>query len=83
MQQKTTAFGRLSSGSNIGRKKEKGSPGISEEEGMVWGLWKEIKKEAPLLKKNSMFAVGNGRRVRFWEDKWRGETPLCETFPFL
>ena len=26
---------------------------------------------------------GNGRRVKFWKDKWCGEEPLCMSFPSL
>ena len=29
------------------------------------------------------FVVGNGCKVRFWEDVWCGETPLCSSFPSL
>ena len=29
------------------------------------------------------FSVGNGRRVRFWRDRWCGDSPLCESFPSL
>ena len=36
-------------------------------------LWKEISKETTQLKS----------RVRFWEDAWCDETPLCLSFPYL
>ena len=29
------------------------------------------------------FSMGNGRRLRFWKDKWRGNEPLCTSFPSL
>ena len=29
------------------------------------------------------FALGNGRRVLFWRDKWCGIVPLNVAFPFL
>ena len=29
------------------------------------------------------YTVGNGRRVQFWKNSWRGETPLCTMFPSL
>ncbi|KAL6345634.1 hypothetical protein AAG906_017366 [Vitis piasezkii] len=29
------------------------------------------------------FVVGDGKKVRFWKDKWCGTTPLCEDFPSL
>ena len=47
------------------------------------GLWKDIRKELALLKDNSSYVVGNGRRVRFWEDIWCGSEPLCRTYPTL
>ena len=30
-----------------------------------------------------MFLVGDGIRIKFWEDAWCGEDPLCEKFPGL
>ena len=30
-----------------------------------------------------MFSVGNGRRVRFWKDKWCGDEALCVSFSSL
>ena len=32
------------------------------------GLWKDISREARQLKQNCVFALGKGRRVKFWED---------------
>ncbi|RVW49119.1 putative ribonuclease H protein [Vitis vinifera] len=32
---------------------------------------------------NLAYAVGNGRRIRFWEDKWCGDDKLCSLFPSL
>ena len=29
------------------------------------------------------FLVGNGRRVRFWRDRWCGDSPLSVSFPTL
>ena len=29
------------------------------------------------------FSMGNERRVRFWKDKWCGDSPLCMPFPSL
>ena len=52
-------------------------------EGHGVGLWKEISKEGLLLLNNVSFSVGDGRRVRFWQDIWCGSTPLCEAFPSL
>ncbi|RVW55706.1 LINE-1 retrotransposable element ORF2 protein [Vitis vinifera] len=52
-------------------------------EGYGVGLWKEISKEGLLLLNNVSFSVGDGKRVRFWKDKWCGNTPLCEAYPSL
>ena len=35
------------------------------------------------MRQNCSFEVGNGRKVRFWEDVWCGEAPLCYSFPSL
>jgi hypothetical protein len=29
------------------------------------------------------FSVGRGDRIRFWKDKWCGDTPLKDLFPLL
>ena len=29
------------------------------------------------------FVMGDGKKVRFWKDKWCGTTPLCKAFPGL
>ena len=29
------------------------------------------------------FFVGNEQRVRFWKDRWCGDSPLCVFFPSL
>ena len=44
------------------------------------GLWKDINKEATMLKRFCKFVVGDGRRVCFWKDTWCGTEPLSETF---
>ena len=43
--------------------------------------WKEIRKEGSLLSNNIVFSMENGRRVRFWKDKWCGNEALCDSFP--
>ena len=47
------------------------------------GLWKGINFEAVNLKQNCIFEVREGNMIRFWEDTWCGELPLCVTFPTL
>ena len=45
------------------------------------GLWKAIKKDWDILSCKVVFFMGNGRRVRFWKDKWCGDEPLRISFP--
>ena len=47
------------------------------------GPLKDISKEIGLMKLNFVFAIGDGSRVRFWEDTWCGESPICDIFPNL
>ncbi|RVW34912.1 putative ribonuclease H protein [Vitis vinifera] len=47
------------------------------------GLWKAIRKEWLGMYSSLAFRVGNGRKVRFWKDKWCGDEPLYESFPSL
>ncbi|KAL6333095.1 hypothetical protein AAG906_028278 [Vitis piasezkii] len=35
------------------------------------------------LKRKISFLVGNGKRVKFWKDKWYGDKPLSVSFPSL
>ena len=39
--------------------------------------------EASLIATHSVFVIGDGKRVYFWEDCWCGSTPLYSTFPSL
>ncbi|RVW16682.1 hypothetical protein CK203_080853 [Vitis vinifera] len=47
------------------------------------GLWKAIRRGGDVLSDNLVYSVGNGRRVRFWKDKWCRDDPLCTSFPSL
>ena len=47
------------------------------------GLWKGIRMDWDFMGSRILFLVGNGRRVRFWRDKWCGDSPLCVSFPSL
>ena len=47
------------------------------------GLWKDIRREAQQLKQDCKLMLGDGCRIRFWEDKWCEEFPLCDQFPVL
>lgn len=47
------------------------------------GVWKSIMKGWVLAKRHAAFDIGNGATVRFWEDKWCGDTTLRRAFPSL
>ncbi|XP_059650347.1 uncharacterized protein LOC132296126 [Cornus florida] len=47
------------------------------------GAWKFIRKGWDAFSPNVRFRVRDGSRVRFWEDLWCGNQPLCRTFPRL
>ena len=36
-----------------------------------------------LVGNRMVFIVGNGQKVRFWRDRWCGDSPLCVSFPSL
>ena len=46
-------------------------------------MWKDVSKETRRLKQNCCFIFGDGNKIRFWEDSWCGEGPLCEPYPAL
>ena len=46
-------------------------------------LWKEIRKEWLGFLQNAVFALGDGRRINFWNDVWCGEEALSNSFPSL
>lgn len=46
-------------------------------------LWKFLNREAVLQKQKCSFQLGNCEKIRFWEDRWCGENPICVTFPNL
>ena len=47
------------------------------------GLWKAIRLLWELVSSITLFVVGNGRRVKFWRDRWCCDEPLCVSFPSL
>ena len=51
--------------------------------GFSVGLWKEIRKEWPLLLQNASISLGDESRVSFWKDVWCCEEALCLAFPSL
>ncbi|RVW49225.1 hypothetical protein CK203_073275 [Vitis vinifera] len=56
---------------------------VGSEGGFGVGFWKEIRKEGSLLQNKVVFSMGDGRRVKFWKDKWCGNFALCDFFPSL
>jgi hypothetical protein len=47
------------------------------------GDWKHIRRGWELFSKFIRFEVGDGTRIRFWQDVWCGDRPLKESFPVL
>ena len=47
------------------------------------GVWKEIMKEKDWCWENMAFTMGNGTKIRFWNDLWCGCTVLSQRFPHL
>ena len=47
-----------------------------------WGM-EEIEKHWELFNSMISFVVDNGRRVKFWKDRWCSEELICEIFPSL
>ena len=44
------------------------------------GLWKAIRLLWELIFSRILFVVGNGRRVKFWRDRWCRDEPLRVLF---
>ena len=42
-------------------------------EGYEVSFWKAIRKKREVFKSKGHFIVGNGRKVKFWLDKWCGD----------
>ncbi|XP_059625407.1 uncharacterized protein LOC132268594 [Cornus florida] len=51
--------------------------------GVGVGVWQSIGKGWDEFSKHIIFRVREGRSVRFWEDPWYEERPLCHQFPRL
>ena len=47
------------------------------------GVNPKISKGTLLVKSNCVFLMGEGSRVKFYEDTWCGFNPLCTIFPHL
>ena len=44
-------------------------------------LWEDISKETELMKNDSLFELGDGCRIKFWENVWCGETLYTAGLP--
>ena len=47
------------------------------------GLWKNISQGWPSFSRHILYAIGDGSRVKFWQDRWCGETSLAVRYPDL
>ncbi|WMV11609.1 hypothetical protein MTR67_004994, partial [Solanum verrucosum] len=47
------------------------------------GVWKTIRALWPKLEGNLQKRVGDGKRIKFWKDAWKEQSPLMEIFPDL
>ncbi|WMV07424.1 hypothetical protein MTR67_000809 [Solanum verrucosum] len=47
------------------------------------GAWKTIRALWPKLERNLQKRVGDGKRIKFWKDAWKEQSPLMEIFPRL
>ena len=47
------------------------------------GLWKNISQGLPSFSHYILFEIGDGSRVKFWQDCWYGESPFAVCFPKL
>ena len=46
-------------------------------------LWKYISRGRTSLACYIVYEIGDGSRVKFWRDRWCGETPLAASYPEL
>ena len=44
------------------------------------GMWKTIRNWWESIKGRSHFKIGNGRRIKFWKNRWCGNLSLEEAF---
>ena len=49
----------------------------------IWCLWKFIRSGWLNFSKFLRYDVGDGTRVKFWDDVWCRDRPLKEAFPNL
>ena len=46
-------------------------------------LWKSISQGWPSFSHHILYDIGDGSRVKFWQDHWCGETLLVVSYPNL
>ena len=46
-------------------------------------LWKSINQGWPSFSHHILYDIGDGSRVKFWQDHWCGETLLVVSYPNL
>ena len=47
------------------------------------GFWKNICQGWPSLSHHILYDIGDGSRVKFWQDRWCKETSLAVRYPDL
>ena len=47
------------------------------------GLWKNISRGWPSFSRHILYDIGDRFRVKFWQDRWCGETSLVVSYPEL
>ena len=47
------------------------------------GLWKFISQGWSSFSSHILFDIGDGSRVKFWQDRWCGESSLAVRYPTL
>ena len=47
------------------------------------GLWKNISQRWPSFSHHILYDIGDGSNVKFWQDRWCGETSLAIRYPNL
>ena len=47
------------------------------------GLWKSISQGWPSFSRHILYNIGDGSRVKFWKDRWCGESSLAFSYPNL
>ena len=47
------------------------------------GLWKNISRWWSSFSRHILYDIGDGSRVKFWQDRWCGETSFAVNYPEL